>query len=159
MGEAERRITEYLKRFYDAVSSQDGKALSHLFSFSSLSLADALNTFPTSYFIYSDHYKAIVYNAFIQEFRNFESAWALEALYVIAFEIRMLADKADRDLAASGKTPEKLKGAGSFLMKVFGVLAGKGPKRVGALYVTCQLFKIYFKLGTVHLYAVSITKH
>lgn len=36
-------------------------------------------------------------------------------------------------------------------MKVFGVLAGKGPKRVGALYVTCQLFKIYFKLGTVHL--------
>lgn len=36
-------------------------------------------------------------------------------------------------------------------MKVFSVLAGKGPKRVGALYVTCQLFKTYFKLGTVHL--------
>lgn len=36
-------------------------------------------------------------------------------------------------------------------MKVFSALAGKGPKRVGALYVTCQLFKIYFKLGTVHL--------
>jgi hypothetical protein len=30
-------------------------------------------------------------------------------------------------------------------------LQGKGPKRVGALYVTCQLFKVYFKLGTVHL--------
>lgn len=59
--------------------------------------------------------------------------------------------KADIELASIGKTPEKLKGAGSFLMKVFGVLAGKGPKRVGALYVTCQLFKIYFKLGTVHL--------
>ncbi|GAA0155759.1 hypothetical protein LIER_13416 [Lithospermum erythrorhizon] len=174
MGEAERRITEYLKRFYDAVSSQDGKALSHLFSFSSLSL----NTFPdlNRVITQSDEYADILLhllrslqsyrlrnlvesyqafekaaNAFIQEFRNFESAWALEALYVIAFEIRMLADKADRDLAASGKTPEKLKGAGSFLMKVFGVLAGKGPKRVGALYVTCQLFKIYFKLGTVHL--------
>ncbi|CAI9764675.1 unnamed protein product [Fraxinus pennsylvanica] len=52
---------------------------------------------------------------------------------------------------AAKETPEKLKGAGSFLMKVFGVLAGKGPKRVGALYVMCQLFKIYFKLGTVHL--------
>ncbi|CAM8938832.1 unnamed protein product [Rhodiola kirilowii] len=25
------------------------------------------------------------------------------------------------------------------------MVAGKGPKRVGALYVTCQLFKIYFK--------------
>lgn len=67
------------------------------------------------------------------------------------YETRVLAEKADRELASMGKTPEKLKGAGSFLMKVFGVLAGKGPKRVGALYVTCQLFKIYFKLGTVHL--------
>lgn len=56
-----------------------------------------------------------------------------------------------------GKTPEKLKGAGSFLMKVFGALASKGPKRVGALYVTCQLFKIYFKLGTVHL-CKSVTR-
>ncbi|XP_042056913.1 enhanced ethylene response protein 5-like isoform X2 [Salvia splendens] len=87
----------------------------------------------------------------IQEFRNWETAWALEALYVIAYEIRILAERADMELASKGKTPEKLKGAGSFLMKVFGVLAGKGPKRVGALYVTCQLFKIYFKLGTVHL--------
>lgn len=25
-------------------------------------------------------------------------------------------------------------------------LQGKGPKRVGALYVTCQLFKVYFKV-------------
>nr|GEW12612.1 enhanced ethylene response protein 5 [Tanacetum cinerariifolium] len=89
-------------------------------------------------------------NAFIQEFRNWESAWALEALYVV-YEIRILAERADRELASNGKTPEKLKAAGSFLMKVFGVLAGKGPKRVGALYVTCQLFKVYFKLGTVHL--------
>nr|GFC46474.1 enhanced ethylene response protein 5 [Tanacetum cinerariifolium] len=30
---------------------------------------------------------------------------------------------ADRELASNGKTPEKLKAAGSFLMKVFGVLA------------------------------------
>ncbi|KAF7143073.1 hypothetical protein RHSIM_Rhsim05G0022000 [Rhododendron simsii] len=90
-------------------------------------------------------------HAFLQEFRNWESAWALDALYVIAYEIRVLAERADRELALMGKIPEKLKGAGSFLMKVFGVLAGKGPKRVGALYVTCQLFKIYFKLGTVHL--------
>lgn len=27
------------------------------------------------------------------------------------------------ELASNGKSPEKLKGAGSFLMKVFGVLA------------------------------------
>lgn len=96
-------------------------------------------------------------SAFLQEFRNWESAWALDALYVVAYEIRVLAErvkneklypcfilplsgffkirmfrranciffsfKADRELASMGKIPEKLKGAGSFLMKVFGVLA------------------------------------
>ncbi|KAL2457332.1 proteasome family protein [Abeliophyllum distichum] len=187
MGEAHRRITEYLNRFSDTVSSQDGKSLSRLLSISSSSssslqfLADALNTFQDANRIIRQSEKCSQYadilvpvfralqsyrlrnlvdsymafekaaNAFIQEFRNWESAWALEALCVIAYEIRILAERADKELASIGKTPEKLKGAGSFLMKVFGVLAGKGPKRVGALYVTCQLFKIYFKLGTVHL--------
>ncbi|KAL1335478.1 hypothetical protein HN51_064356 [Arachis hypogaea] len=186
MGEAHRRITEYLNRFSDAVSSQDGASLKSLFAVSSdshflLSLADALNIFhdaprllknSDNYGQYSDiilplfrclqsyrqsnlleAYTAFekAANAFIQEFRNWESAWAMEALYAIVYDIRVLAEKADRELASNGKSPEKLKGAGSFLMKVFGVLAGKGSKRVGALYVTCQLFKIYFKLGTVHL--------
>ncbi|CAN1148071.1 Enhanced ethylene response protein 5 [Linum perenne] len=186
MGESHRRITDYLNRFSDAVSYQDGVSLGRLFSVSStspslLSLADALNVFQDANKLIkqSDKFSQFVEvvaplfralqsykignlvdafqafeksaNVFIQEFRNWESAWALEALYVIAFEIRVLAERADRELASNGKSPEKLKGAGSFLMKVFGVLAGKGPKRVGALYVTCQLFKVYFKLGTVHL--------
>lgn len=186
MGESHRRITDYLNRFSDAVSSQDVASLKQLLSFSSnspslLSLADSLNVFQDAnrlikqsdnYSPFADitvplfrslqHYRTgnlvdayLAFeksaNAFIQEFRNWESAWALEALYVIAYEIRVLAERADRELASNGKSPEKLKAAGSFLMKVFGVLAGKGSKRVGALYLTCQLFKIYFKLGTVHL--------
>ncbi|XXG57070.1 hypothetical protein AAC387_Pa03g4317 [Persea americana] len=186
MGEAHRRITEYLNRFSDAVTSQDGPSLKPLLAVSSnsphlLSLADSLNIFQDASRLIkqSDKYSQIgdillpllrslqsfrigrfvdAYiafekssNAFLQEFRNWESAWAMEVVYVIAYEIRVLAERADRELASSGKIPEKLKGAGSFLMKVFGALAGKGPKRVGALYVTCQLFKVYFKLGTVHL--------
>ncbi|CAL2274727.1 unnamed protein product [Prunus armeniaca] len=186
MGEAHRRINDYLNRFSDAVSTQDGASLKQLLSLSSnnpaiLSLVDALNVFQDanrlikqsdndtqfgeilvhlfrafqSYRVGSfiDSYQAFEKsaNAFIQEFRNWDTAWALQALYVIAYEIRVLAERADKELASNGKSPEKLKGAGSFLMKVFGVLAGKGPKRVGALYVTCQLFKVYFKLGTVHL--------
>lgn len=186
MGEAHRRITEYLNRFTDVVSYQDGTSLKQLLSLSSespsfLALADALNLFQDANRLirqadkYSQYAEIVAHlframqsyrvghlaesyqayeksaNAFIQEFRNWESAWALEALYVVVYEIRILAERADRELASNGKTPEKLKAAGSFLMKVFGVLAGKGPKRVGALYVTCQLFKVYFKLGTVHL--------
>lgn len=166
--------------FSDAIAAQDGASLRRLLAFSSdnpklLSVAQALTVFQDASRLIRqssdmlvpllralqnyrlvqlvDAYNAYekFANAFIQEFRNWESAWALEALYVFAYEIRILAEKADRELAASGKTPDKLKAAGSFLMKVFGVLAGKGPKRVGALHVTCQLFKIYFKLGTVHL--------
>ncbi|XP_023537205.1 enhanced ethylene response protein 5 [Cucurbita pepo subsp. pepo] len=186
MGEAHRRITEYLNRFSDSVASQDGASLKSLLSLSSnspnlLALADSLNVFQDANRLIrqSDRYSQFgdilvnffralqcyrlgnlidAYhafeksaNAFTQEFRSWDSAWALEALYVVAYEIRIIAERADRELASNGKSPEKLKGAGSFLMKVFGVLAGKGPKRVGALYVTCQLFKIYFKLGTVHL--------
>lgn len=50
MGEAHRRITDYLNRFYDAVSYQDGPSLKLLLSLSSnssslLSLADALNVY------------------------------------------------------------------------------------------------------------------
>lgn len=50
MGEAHRRITDYLNRFSDAVSYQDGASLKSLLSLSSnppllLSLADALNIF------------------------------------------------------------------------------------------------------------------
>lgn len=50
MGEAHRRITDYLNRFSDAVSSQDVVSLKQLLSFSSnspslLSLADSLNVF------------------------------------------------------------------------------------------------------------------
>uniref|UniRef100_A0A7C9AL51 PCI domain-containing protein n=1 Tax=Opuntia streptacantha TaxID=393608 RepID=A0A7C9AL51_OPUST len=180
MGEAHRRITDYLNAFSDAIAAQDGPSLRRLLAFSSdnpklLSVAQALTVFQDasrlirqssdmlvpllralqSYKLGQlvDGYNAYekFANAFIQEFRNWDSAWALEALYVVAYEIRILAEKADRELAATGKTTDKLKAAGSFLMKVFGVLAGKGPKRVGALHVTCQLFKIYFKLGTVHL--------
>eukprot|EP00252_Welwitschia_mirabilis_P013204 TRINITY_DN29129_c0_g1_i1.p1 TRINITY_DN29129_c0_g1~~TRINITY_DN29129_c0_g1_i1.p1 ORF type:complete len:417 (-),score=82.48 TRINITY_DN29129_c0_g1_i1:84-1334(-) len=90
-------------------------------------------------------------NAFLQEFRNWESAWAVDALYTIVFEMRTLAERADREMATNGRSPDKLKIAGSFLMKVFAALVGKGPKRLGALHVACQLFKVYFKLGTVHL--------
>ncbi|XP_031489232.1 enhanced ethylene response protein 5 isoform X1 [Nymphaea colorata] len=183
MGEAHRRITQYLNRFCDAITNQDGPSLRSLLSLSSnfLSLADALNVFQDANRLVRQNDKYVQFaeilvnhlrclqsfrndhfvdaynafeksaNAFLQEFRNWESAWALEALYVIVFDIRGLAEQADRELVAVGKNPDKLKAAGSFLMKVFGALAGKNPKRVGALYVTCQLFKIYFKLGTVHL--------
>uniref|UniRef100_A0A0D6QYU4 PCI domain-containing protein n=1 Tax=Araucaria cunninghamii TaxID=56994 RepID=A0A0D6QYU4_ARACU len=186
MGEAHRRLSEYVNEFTEAIASQNGAALKRLLAISSNSpyresVASALQVFKDvsrlvkqvdKYAQLSDmllqhmrcmqsfHYKQYIdayyaleksANAFLQEFRNWETAWAVDALYMIAYEMRTLAEMADREMAANGKNPDKLKVAGSFLMKVFGSLVGKGPKRLGALYVTCQLFKVYFKLGTVHL--------
>ncbi|PKI58659.1 hypothetical protein CRG98_020925, partial [Punica granatum] len=114
MGEAHRRITDYLNHFSDAVYDQDAASLKLILSLSSnspsqLSLADALNIFQFGEIVvplfrslqnyrlgnlvdaYNAYEKAA--NAFIQEFRNWDSAWALEALYVIAYEIRVLAER------------------------------------------------------------------
>lgn len=154
MGEAHRRITEYLNRFSDAVSYQNGVSFKSLFALSSnshflLSLSDALALYNDAnrlinqnqnYSHFSDiilplfrslqHYKqgnfveaynafektakylfaysfvfigfywfqvsiviVDIFSAFVQEFRNWESAWALEALFVIVYEIRVLAEK------------------------------------------------------------------
>lgn len=38
----------------------------------------------------------------------------LEAIYVIAYKIRILAERADKELASIGRTPEKLKGVARF---------------------------------------------
>ena len=38
---------------------------------------------------------------------------------------------------------------GTLLTRNLILFQGKGSKRVGALYVTCQLFKIYFKVFVV----------
>uniref|UniRef100_A0A0D9XDD0 PCI domain-containing protein n=1 Tax=Leersia perrieri TaxID=77586 RepID=A0A0D9XDD0_9ORYZ len=182
MGEAHRRIGDYLSRVADSIASSDGAALASLLAVSSSApapLSDALSALPDFPRLAADRYpdlsdllppllRAIhshslrrfadayssfekAANAFLQEFRNWETPWAMEAMHTVALQIRLLAEKADRELAMSGKNPDKLQAAGSFLMKVFGALAVKGPKRIGALYVTCQLFKIYFRLGTVHL--------
>nr|ABR16371.1 unknown [Picea sitchensis] len=186
MGEAHRRLSEYVNEFTEAIASQNGAALKPLLAISSNSphresVASAIQVFKDisrlvkqvdkyaqlgdmlqqhircMQSFQSKHYIDAYYalekssNAFLQEFRNWETAWAVDALYTIVYEMRTLAEMADREMEINGKNPDKLKGAGSFLMKVFGSLVGKGPKRLGALYVTCQLFKVYFKLGTVHL--------
>lgn len=57
MGEAHRRITEYLNNFSDSVYSQDAASLKRLLSFSSdspslLSLADSLNLFQVSFSLF-----------------------------------------------------------------------------------------------------------
>eukprot|EP00270_Netrium_digitus_P005018 TRINITY_DN16533_c0_g1_i1.p1 TRINITY_DN16533_c0_g1~~TRINITY_DN16533_c0_g1_i1.p1 ORF type:complete len:410 (+),score=100.71 TRINITY_DN16533_c0_g1_i1:54-1232(+) len=93
----------------------------------------------------------VAVGSFLQAFRNWEGPWAMEALHRLIFDLRTVAEKADVEMARQGKLPDRLKAAGPMLMKAFGQLAGRGPKRGGALYVANQLFKLYFKLGNLNL--------
>ncbi|KAL4573771.1 hypothetical protein LXL04_020588 [Taraxacum kok-saghyz] len=46
-----------------------------------------------AYPVFSPGIVYLLFSAFIQEFRNWELAWALEALYVVVYEVRILAEK------------------------------------------------------------------
>ncbi|MCL7030835.1 hypothetical protein MKW94_012913, partial [Papaver nudicaule] len=127
--ESQRRINDYLNRFSDSITYEDGSSLKQLLSVSSnshslLSLGDALNNFQdvNRLIKQSDRFTQQVgeivapllrciqnyragnfvdaygsleksANSFLQEFRSWESAWAMEALYAVAYEIRVLAER------------------------------------------------------------------
>lgn len=68
--------------------------------------------------------------------------------------LRLEAERADAELQAQGKPLCKLSDAGSQLMKCFRESlqgAGHKGKKLVTLFVVNQLFKIYFKLNTLHL--------
>ncbi|KAL4591861.1 hypothetical protein LXL04_004835 [Taraxacum kok-saghyz] len=46
-----------------------------------------------AYPVFSPGIIYLLFSAFIQEFRNWELAWALEALYVVVYEVRILAER------------------------------------------------------------------
>lgn len=60
-------------------------------------------------------------------------------------------------ILGSCKNTIKIEEVGSFLISVFGVVYLKGQKCVGVIYVTCQLFKSYFKLGAIITWSVAIS--
>ncbi|CAI7789557.1 unnamed protein product [Closterium sp. NIES-54] len=62
-------------------------------------------------------------NLFLPVLRNWEGTWALPPLHAVVHDLRVLAEKADMEQRAAGKSPDKLKAAASFLMKVFGAIA------------------------------------
>ena len=92
--------------------------------------------------------------AYLKIFKAAESPWVIEPLYVVIRDLRVLAELADAELKKQGKNASKLSDAGSQLMRCFREsLAGAGhkAKKIVTLFIVNQLFKIYFKLNTLHL--------
>jgi len=92
--------------------------------------------------------------AYLKIFKAAESPWVIEPLYVMIRDLRVMAELADVELKKQGKNTSKLSDAGSQLMRCFREsLAGAGhkAKKIVTLFIVNQLFKIYFKLNTLHL--------
>nr|POF08602.1 enhanced ethylene response protein 5 [Quercus suber] len=106
MGEAHRRITKYLNPFSDAVSNEDTTSLSPPTPLSS-SPSPTPST-PSKTPADSSSTPITTPSSSISS----STSSALSKPIALA----------DRELASDGKLPEKLKVAGSLLMKVFGVL-------------------------------------
>eukprot|EP00741_Cyanophora_paradoxa_P010679 tig00020538_g10321.t1 len=85
-----------------------------------------------------------------------ETMWLLPVLHQLNFDLRLVAEKADQELVASGSKPTKLNDTPRLLQKGFSICATDRnsldqSKKWGALTVINALFKIYFKLNTLRL--------
>lgn len=91
--------------------------------------------------------------AFVKDFRLQETAWSLDALVNLVKAAKALAERADAALAAAGKKAGKLHDAGALLMLVYRNTANTSvqEKKRASLFLVVSLFKIYFKLNTLHL--------
>lgn len=103
-----------------------------------------------------DAYTALVQTlvTFIREFRQTEQDWLVPPMQSLAFNCRVVAERADRELGKAGKKAERLNDAGSQLMKCFSAAQqgmGNKAKRLACLAVVNQSFKIYFRLNTLRL--------
>jgi hypothetical protein len=105
---------------------------------------------------YLEAYDSLVTSTmvYLKMFKAADSPWVIEPLYVLIRDLRVMAELADAELRKQGKNASKMSDAGSQLMRCFREsLAGAGhkAKKIVTLFVVNQLFKIYFKLNTLHL--------
>lgn len=91
--------------------------------------------------------------AFVKDFKLQETAWSLDALVHVVKAAKELATRADAALVAAGKKAGKLHDAGALLMLVYRNTANTSvtEKKRASLFLVVSLFKIYFKLNTLHL--------
>ncbi|KAH7479427.1 hypothetical protein PRIC1_009034 [Phytophthora ramorum] len=94
---------------------------------------------------------------FMEVFRE-ETNWVMPFLHVLFVDTRLLAARADHEasLKAGDETHDSLRSAEQHLKKGFAMAANdRAPpehnKKMGALFIVNQLFKIYFKLNMIHL--------
>ncbi|TMW68715.1 hypothetical protein Poli38472_006183 [Pythium oligandrum] len=108
---------------------------------------------------FGDAYSAQIASVikFMEIFRG-ETNWVVPLLHVLTVDTRLIAVRADREASdqAGDEVHDSLRSAEQHLKKGFSMAANdRAPaehnKKLGALFIVNQLFKIYFKLNMIHL--------
>eukprot|EP00871_Galdieria_phlegrea_P003820 jgi/Galph1/4439/GphlegSOOS_G3112.1 len=85
-----------------------------------------------------------------------EKAWIVPVLLKLATQLRQVAEKADENSSKDTTVSNKLEEAESLLKRAYSLVVNdrsptEDSKKLASLELVNQLFRIYFKLNTVHL--------
>lgn len=86
-----------------------------------------------------------------------EENWCLPVMYTVCLDLRLLAQRAEKDRSSAETPGELLEKSAECLMGCFRVCAAdnrsseEDTKRIGMLTLVNQLFKVYFKINKLHL--------
>ncbi|CAK8687080.1 unnamed protein product [Clavelina lepadiformis] len=98
--------------------------------------------------------------AFVKSFQaRKDENWALPLMYTLVLDLRKLANKVDQEMpkGGKGKKGDVLEKAADTIMSCFRICGSDGrsalevSKKWGMLFLVNQLFKIYFRIGKIHL--------
>ncbi|KAF5299182.1 hypothetical protein FQA39_LY02355 [Lamprigera yunnana] len=104
------------------------------------------------------HIQSTLTQSFMRILQNQkEENWALPIMYSICLDLRLLAQKAEKERIASEKPGQILEKAAECLLGCFRICAAdnrsseEDTKRIGMLTLVNQLFKVYFRINKLHL--------
>lgn len=111
-------------------------------------------------FVEAYKFQTLVVQSFLRAFQSHkEENWALPLMFAVTLDLRVFANNAERQLQKKGKDKpgEMLEKAAEQLMSCFRICASDNragiddSKKWGMMFLSNQLFKIYFKINKLHL--------
>lgn len=111
-------------------------------------------------FVEAYKFQTLVVQAFLRAFQSHkEENWALPLMFAVTLDLRVFANNAEQQLQKKGKDKpgEMLEKAAEQLMSCFRICASDNragiddSKKWGMMFLSNQLFKIYFKINKLHL--------
>lgn len=111
-------------------------------------------------FVEAYKFQTLVVQAFLRAFQSHkEENWALPLMFAVTLDLRVFANSAEQQLQKKNKDKpgEMLEKAAEQLMSCFRICASDNragiddSKKWGMMFLSNQLFKIYFKINKLHL--------